>query len=262
MFGKLSHRLCIRLQKWCILDLHNGYVFVQEDKDRNAAWLMPLTLYARWCFFMFRQDDVHWVPFQGSVAEAVEAYRRLHSELLPSHLKRFSAKSRWRSFELPYAYCTLKAKCFAEGIGLSLVVCDAAQMYEEISPRMVFEAVDLLITLAKNRLGKFLFEQVRGVPIGGDLGHPWLDVWLFDDRGRLGIRADGVEVAWRAAGGQGYPTKHRLKPYLGPAACCQAELRSLAAGRLVRWKSMDLQSQRLREAVATELQVWVLYGYP
>ena len=461
----------------CFPACPDGYVFVQEDKDRNAAWLMPLTLYARWCFFMFRQDDVHWVPFQGSVAEAVEAYRRLHSELLPSHLKRFSAKSRWRSFELPYAYCTLKAKCFAEGIGhvctkshhsclrrivswkahpakalyrgasraivgliwvlglgfetrnlhtavkdfakacdrlarssdnlcckcsnpfagLSLVVCDAAQMYEEISPRMVFEAVDLLITLAKNRyenasgvavartrrlhcwvvqgsfrnrpnatvwcwsdimavlklalqqplvrLGKFLFEQVRGVPIGGhmskaiassvlaveelrwsedvskqrawgfpvdgsmsfcnhvaasryvddtalasgtvcssclaqvpsliyrepicfeptkpgDLGHPWLDVWLFDDRGRLGIRADGVEVAWRAAGGQGYPTKHRLKPYLGPAACCQAELRSLAAGRLVRWKSMDLQSQRLREAVATELQFWVLYGYP
>ena len=455
----------------------DGYVFVQEDKDRNAAWLMPLSLYARWCFYMFRQDAVHWVPFQGSVAEVVEAYRLLHAELLPNHLKRFSAKSRWSNFELPYAYCTLKAKCFVEGTGhvcskvnhsclrrivswrahpakslyrgvsraivgliwllgigfetrnlhtavrdfakacegleasssnlccrcncslegLALVVCDAAQMYEEISPGTVLEAVDVLISLAKRkwtdstgiavarskrlhswvvkgsfrnrpnatvwcwsdimavlqlalrqplvRLGKFLFKQVRGVPIGGhmsktiassvlaveelrwcedvakqracgfhvdgfrgfgslvaasryvddtalaskqvcqsclaqvpsriyrepiyfeptkpiDLGHPWLDVWLFDNGGELGIRADGVEMTWRSACGEGHPNKHRLRPYLGPAACCVSELRSLAAGRLVRWKSLCLQEPRLREAVAAELQLWVLYGYP
>ena len=288
-------------------DLHDDYLESLPvcppnwDKDRHACWLMPASLYERWCFVMFRQDAVHWVSSACRAEHLVEVYRVLHLRQLPPHLRHYAAKSKWRHFELPYAYCTLKAKCFEEGIGrvcekpghsclrrivswsshpaktlyrgvsraiigliwvlgvgfetrmlhtavsdlrsacqqllppeknkccrcdavlhgLSLIVCDAAQMYEEISPQLVLEAVQSLIFRAQARypnatgvavakarrlhcwiaegtfrkrpncrvwlfsdiltvldlalkqphvrLGKFLFEQVRGVPIGGHM---------------------------------------------------------------------------------------------
>ena len=64
-------------------------------------------------------------------------------------------------------------------------------------------------------------------------------------------------MEWRLAAGQGYPKKHRLKPYLGETLCSLHELRSLAAGRLVRWRSLDLDLVKLRAAVAAEIQLWV-----
>ena len=88
-------------------------VLVQEDKDKNAAWVMPILVYEKWCFWLFRQDTVHWTPVFACARAVCEEYRQLHLQVLPVHLRRWASKRRWEGFELPYAYCTLKAKCFA-----------------------------------------------------------------------------------------------------------------------------------------------------
>ena len=87
-------------------------VHVQEDKDRNAAWVLPKRLYEQWCVFMFRQDDDHWLPVNANVEGTVEDYRCLHEQCLPQHLSHFARKSKWAHYRLPYAYTTLKQKCF------------------------------------------------------------------------------------------------------------------------------------------------------
>ena len=97
-------------------------VLVQEDKDKNAAWIMPICVYEKWCFWLFRQDAVHWVPVSADVRAVCEEYRQLHLELLPKHLKCWASWKRWEHFGLPYAYCTLKAKCFAAD-GLTQHIC-------------------------------------------------------------------------------------------------------------------------------------------
>ena len=462
-----------------LANVTSGHVLVQEDKDKHAAWSMPIQLYEKWCFWMFRQDAVHWLPVSGTVVDICEDYRKLHVSLLPTHLQRFASRQRWRSFQLPYAYCTLKAKCFStdafttrhvcqkvghscfrriiswhshparhvyRGAGrailgiitalsvgfetpnlftavkdfraavsglrdtscnccrcqkpkpiLSLCVCDAAQMYEELTPSKIREAVASLIQrlqqlmpnatgivvarsrrlhtwLATNefrkrttstvwtwsdilsvldlalrqpvvRLGKALFRQAVGAPIGGQLskaiasavlavaemqacedtarfkrtgflpaeasslhtsvantryvddlamasrvlcsdclhhltreiyakpiafdpavreflGFPWLDVWLDSIDGMLSVRADGVESEWRNAAGEGVPKKFRLKPWLGAAHADLRELRGIAAGKLVRLKSLRLEPDHLRCAVHAEICIWALNGYP
>ena len=428
---------------------------------------------------MFRQDSVHWLPVASTAREVCKNYRLMHLECLPTHLKKWAARKRWESFELPYAYCTLKSKCFADdedgakhvcekpghscfrriiswrshparrvykgvgrailgvikllGIGfetdnlftavrdfrgavgklscssdtclrcnsrkprLSICVADAAQMYEELSPTRIRDAVGFLVsrlqllmphvrgiavaksrplhTWASNnefrhrsastvwtwsdifsvldlalrqpvvRLGKALFRQVIGAPIGGhlskatasavlavdefkacqnlgilqaaqyvprqatslcevvaftryvddlamgsrvlcevclcsmtsliyskpisfdptkpdDFGVPWLDVWLLGVDGELLVRADGAENAWRACGGAGVPNKFRVKPWQGDVHTDVKELRSIAAGRLVRLKSLSLNEQQLHAAVSSEIGIWAMSGYP
>ena len=91
------------------------HVLVQEDKDKHAAWSMPIPVYEKWCFWMFRQDSLHWQPVHDPAQTVCEEYRQQHLRALPPHLKRFASRERWRDFSLPYAYCTLKAKCFDTG---------------------------------------------------------------------------------------------------------------------------------------------------
>ena len=453
-------------------------VLVQEDKDKHAAWSMPVPIYERWCFWMFRQDPLHWQPMHGDAQSICEEYRQLHLRLLPQHLKRFASRERWRSFKLPYAYCTIKSKCFhAAGdvshictkrghscfrriiswrahpashmyknagrailgiiselaVGfetanlfsavkdfrsavnklmccsdlcvrcrepkptLSICVCDAAQMYEELDPSRIRQSVLGLIELLKNkrpsavgivvarsrhlrtwvatndfrhraastvwtwsdivcvldlalqqrviRLGKALFRQVIGAPIGGQLskaiasavlafeefsacnkllvlrasgflpsaanvlsdavantryvddlamasqvlctsclhkltkllyaqpvafepatreilGFPWLDVWLDSVGGSLTVTAAGLEQAWREAGGAGAPKKFRVVPWLGDHHTDLSEVRGIVAGKLVRWKSLQLEQECLEATVRAELLVWALSGYP
>lgn len=98
----------------CLPTCPDSHIHVQEDKDRNACWIMPIYVYEKWCFWLFRQDILHWVPVELAIADVVEHYRLLHEQLLPLHLKHFAKPMRWRSFTLPYAYCTLKAKCFSD----------------------------------------------------------------------------------------------------------------------------------------------------
>ena len=458
--------------------LSSSEVLVQEDKDKHAAWSMPVPVYERWCFWMFRQDPLHWQPVHGDAQSICEEYRQLHLNLLPLHLKRFASRDRWRNFTLPYAYCTIKAKCFdATGavkhmctktghscfrriiswhahpakhmyknagrailgiiselaIGfetanlftavkdfrsavnkltcrsdlcvrckmpkpsLSVCVCDAAQMYEELGPSRIREAVLGLIELLKNklpsavgivvarsrhlrtwvatddfrhrsasvvwtwsdilcvldvtlqqrviRLGKALFRQEIGAPIGGQLskaiasavlafeefkacnnllvlrasgflpsvanaisdaiantryvddlamasrvlcssclhrltkliyaqpisfepatreklGLPWLDVWLDSVEGSLTVTAAGLEQTWREAAGAGAPKKFRVVPWLGEHHIDLSELRGVAAGKLVRWKSLHLEQESLEASIRAELGVWALSGYP
>lgn len=452
-------------------------VHVQEDKDRNAAWVLPKRLYERWCVFMFRQDNDHWLPVNAQVEDIVEEYRCLHEQCLPQHLRHYAKKSRWAHYSLPYAYTTLKQKCFQSGTGqtcrkpghscfrriiawtthpakslyrgaaraisgmitalgagfetanlhtaipdlrravgklrrsstphvctrcsnskpqICVRVLDAAQMYEELPvDRVLLAAQEFQKTLQENsdavgiavtrtrrlhtwlskstrnfnqraqvwhwpdilkvltlalsqptvRLGKFLFKQVRGVPIGGHcskaiaslvlahdevnwvknkltqgqlgflpdetwdfhevaafvryvddvataskvlcddclvdlvdaiytppikfeaaksdkLGVPFLDVWLMPENDDIRVRADLVEAEWRDHAGENAPSKFRLKPWRGFCSFDVREARGLVASKLVRLKSLHLSQDELQKAVAAELQLWVLSGYP
>lgn len=89
-------------------------VQVQEDKDKNACWIMPIHVYEKWCFWLFRQDVTHWSVAHHDLQSICTAYRDLHQQLLPPHLKHYASARKWRNFCLPYAYCTIKAKCFAD----------------------------------------------------------------------------------------------------------------------------------------------------
>ena len=119
-FATLVHpeREQLEVQYDTCFPLHNAtHVHVQEDKDRNAAWVLPKRLYQQWCVFMFRQDNDHWLPVNACVQGIVEEYRCLHEQCLPQHLRHFAKKSKWAHYSLPYAYTTLKQKCFQSGVG-------------------------------------------------------------------------------------------------------------------------------------------------
>lgn len=79
-----------------------GCVAVQEDKDKAACWIMPLTVYQKLFALMVNQDNQHWAPCQGLVCDIVEHYRVEHEARLPRQLKAYSQPHRWRKWQLAY----------------------------------------------------------------------------------------------------------------------------------------------------------------
>lgn len=94
-----------------------GYVAVQEDKDKAACWIMPIPVYQKLFALMVNQDKDHWSRRDGMPDNIVEQYRLQHEERLPPHLQRYASKGRWRSWQLAYMYVNVKSKCFRSGIG-------------------------------------------------------------------------------------------------------------------------------------------------
>ena len=93
-------------------------------------------------------------------------------------------------------------------------------------------------------------------------GTPWLDVWLYSEQQEVRVRADGAEHEWRESAGSSLPKKFRVRPWLGHHACDFGMLKSCVASKLVRLKALHLPDNLLASAIACELCIWALSGYP
>ena len=99
------------------LTVPQGHVAVQEDKDKAACWIMPVTVYHKLLVLMVNQDKHHWLPHKGLICDIIETYRAQHEQQLPPYLQPFALRSRWRKWQLPYMYINIKTKCFQSGVG-------------------------------------------------------------------------------------------------------------------------------------------------
>ena len=92
---------------------------MQEDKDRTAAWRMPVQVYLHWMAFLLEADPKHWRQADCLVQEVKNLHRRLHQENLPRRLMYLTSADRWIRFKLNYMCMNLKAKCLRHGKGRS-----------------------------------------------------------------------------------------------------------------------------------------------
>ena len=84
-----------------------GEVLVQEDKDKSAAWRMPIQLYPHGVAHLLVADTVHWRRVDCSVQEVGALCRHLHRGGLPRRFAYMASAHRWTGF------MNLKAKSFA-----------------------------------------------------------------------------------------------------------------------------------------------------
>ena len=101
----------------CLAPPAEGEVLVQEDKDKSAAWRMPVQVYVHWMVYLLVADATHWRRVDCTVREVSEFYRHLHRLVLPARFRYMAAPHRWARFGLNYMYMNLKAKCFEHGRG-------------------------------------------------------------------------------------------------------------------------------------------------
>ena len=94
------------------------------------------------------------------------------------------------------------------------------------------------------------------------LGQPWLDMWITFTSGDMEIHMDGQEHEWVSSLGATPPSRLRLKPYLGDEACSWEALRLHVSARSARLRQAGLGVAELERAVAREVFVLALHGYP
>ena len=191
--------------------------------------------------FLFKQ--VRGVPIGGHCSKAIASLVLAYDE------------SNWvknRRAQTQLGFLPDETWFFHEVAAFVRYVDDVATVSRILCDNCLLDLVDAIYT------PPIKFEAAQG----SQLGVPFLDVWLLPEKNEIRVRADLAEAEWRSHAGEHAPSKFRLKPWRGVSSFDEHEARGLVASKLVRLSTLQLPIDELQRAVAAELQLWILSGYP